>query len=146
MKKIYGIYPGSIKYLEEIDNLNEVELFLAIQSLNNYILTSKELNECDLQDDEYALEYLINKTKKFGVEIEKDKNGKIIKNGDFLNWCEYYMKYFTKVLSREEFRKFLDLKSRGYNVSKYLPNGSYLNYKKKILMKNKTYIKIPQTL
>ena len=148
--KIYGVYSGNIENLEEIEKLSEVELFLAISSLDNYILTYKRIQAynmtrgLDITEDEYALEYLINKTKKFGVELEKDKMGRVIKKGDYASWYEYFANYFGKVLSKEEFKKFIDLKSKGYNVSKYLPQESYLQYKKNIEEQDKRkLIKIP---
>jgi hypothetical protein len=131
--KIYGQYPGSIKNIEEIKKLNEVELFFAISSLYNDLLSSKAKDKnIDTVEDEYALEYLMNQTEKFGVELEKSDDGRIIKSGDYASWYEYHLHYFNKKLKRNEFMQFLELKSRGYNVSKYLPNDSYLEYKKKI--------------
>lgn len=149
-KKVYGVYSGSIENLKEIDKLSEVELFLAISSLDNYILKYKRIQAynmirgLDITEDEFALEYLINKTKNFGVELEKDKEGRVIKTGDYAGWYEYFAKYFNKVLSKEEFRKFIELKSKGYNVSQYLPQESYLDYKKsKEEQAKKAFMKIP---
>lgn len=146
-KKIYGEYPGSIKNVEDVNKLTEVELFLAISSLENYLLTYKRVTAfnmskgIDISDDEYALEYLINRTQNFGVELEKDIQGKVIKTGDYACWYQYFMQHFNKILTRGEFKKFLELKSKGYNVSRYLPNDSYLEYKNKIRkFPDKTYI------
>lgn len=149
-RKVYGEYQGNIKNIDEIEKLNEIELFLAISSLESYILSYKRIlaynmtRGIDITEDEYALEYLINKTEKFGVELERDKDGRIIKTGDYSNWYQYHNNHFARTLSREQFREFLDLKSKGYNVSKYLPNDSYLEYKKRIQeQKGRQLIKIP---
>jgi len=110
-KKIYGVYPGSIKNLEEVENYSELELFLAIYSLESYILSYKRIvaynmiKGVDTQESEYALEYLINKTQKFGVEIEKDSIGKSIRIGDYASWYEYYLTYVSSILNKEEFAK-----------------------------------------
>lgn len=151
MKKIYGEYKGNIENLEEIEKLSEVELFLAISSLEYYITTYKKIiaynmsRGMDITEDEYALEYLINRTQNFGVELKKDKQGRVIRTGDYASWYEYHHNHFGKILTKDEFKKFLELKTKGYNVSKYLPNESYLEYKKKLIasQNKKQHLKIP---
>ena len=80
-KKVYGVYSGSIENLKEIDKLSEVELFLAISSLDNYILKYKRIQAynmtrgLDITEDEFALEYLmhINYSLYFNCNIYKIK-------------------------------------------------------------------------
>ena len=148
MEKVYGVYPGNLSNLDEIKKLTESELFMVISSLENYLLQYKRIavrnaSRCfDISEDEYALEFLIGKTAGFGVELEKDENGKVIRTGDYASWCEFHMKNFE---SSMDFKKFLDLKAKGYNVSRYIPNSSYLEYKKRVEeVQRKQIIKIPQ--
>ena len=141
-KKVYGIYPGNLQDIQAINKLSETELFMAISSLDYYILAYKRVQvynggrSIDITEDEYALEYLINKTRNFGVELQKDERGKVIKIGDYAGWYQYHLTHFSKVLTKEEFDKFLDLKTKGYNVSRYLPEYSYLEYKKRMEHQN----------
>ena len=81
-KKIYGVYPGILSNEEKINSLDEAELFLNLDSMSKFIMKChqdialKRLPEIDLTEANYALEYLIYQTTRFGVAIPLPEEGK----------------------------------------------------------------------
>ena len=76
--RIYGIDPGSIKEVEKINNLDEIDLWLTIDGLGyhiwwcNHAMSHGRIEKVDLTEEQYALEYLVYQTRKFGVELPED--------------------------------------------------------------------------
>ena len=109
-KKIYGIYPGYIKNTQDIEEMGPSELFLYISYLSRYINNTMEfVNEnvenVDLSEEEYTLDYLIYQTTKFGIDIPEPEFGKRIEITDsFMDWYKIYYKYFKSIMSEEEYR------------------------------------------
>ena len=107
-EKIYGIYSGSLQWPEMIDKLNEVDLYLQIDALKEniywkYKMASAAHSELNTTEDDYALEYLIYKTKKFGTKIPEPKRGQHIRiTEEYERWYEYYENHFKKNLTEEE--------------------------------------------
>lgn len=131
-KKIYGLYPGSIKNVSEIDNLNEVDLYFAIDSMNGYIINCNKIMSynhdinIDLTEEQYALEYMIYQTKKFGTDVSEPKEKQHIKTTDtYWKWFRFYDNYFKNELSKKDLKKFTKAKNTGKDVSKYLPKDKW---------------------
>lgn len=153
--KVYGMYPGNIENfignIKIIDALGEFELFMFISSLTNYLNALKQvasfntLEVNDIKETIYALEYMVSKTEKFGVILEKDNTGRLSSSEDYINWYKFHSNYFSKTLSKEELQKFLELKSRGYSLSRYLPDSSYIDYKTKENLEKNNIIKYRRT-
>ena len=89
-EKIFGIYPGSIKDIDAVKKYSASELREQIFRISNKI--KDELNEDnisiqDILEDQYALEYLMQQTRQFGVLLPVPEKGKHIKATDsFNNW------------------------------------------------------------
>lgn len=148
-KENYEVFSNNIRKISNIDRFDEIELFLAISSLEYYILTYERIKAynagmgIDISGDKNLLECMIKKTQKFGVQLELDEDGKVIRSGDYMGWYEYHATHFNRTLSKEEFKKFIEMKSKGYNISKYLPSVPYLEYKNQKQEQKRTLMKIP---
>lgn len=103
-----------------VEVLTEVNVFLNILEKESLILAYKRnmvfglSKGLDISLDEMDLNILKKSTQVFGVS--KD---------EYLNWYEYYLRHFNKVLNKEQFREFLDKRSKGEDVTSYLPLKTY---------------------
>lgn len=137
--KIYGIYPGSIEDVEKINNLNEIDLFLAIDSLS-YSLWKKKKDislNIDTTEDEYALDYMIYQTTKFGVDLSIPIDGnRIFKTSSYIAWYSFYKNHFKK--NKDTWKRFLYAKKNNFDISEYLPKGNWKDlYEKQKTLKLK---------
>ena len=143
--KKYGEYPGIYQTeIDTIDGKSEGELWLEITNLEYFIngmVANAKKNKNDLtllktrlKEYEYSLEYLISKTKKFGVDIEKTKiRGHIIKNDSYNAWYKWWSDYFNS-FTTEQAREFNILLEDGESISGYRPQG---NWKENIISSKK---------
>ena len=80
--RIYGIDPGSIKDVDEFNNLDEIDLWMNIDGLGFYLwycnheMADGRMSRVDLTEEQYAMEYMVYQTKKFGVELRDPEEGK----------------------------------------------------------------------
>jgi len=130
--KIYGIYPGSIKDVEKINELDEINLYFMIDALGGHIwrcrhdMSHGRIPEFDLTEEQYALEYMVYQTKKFGVELEEPEIDKhIIATPSYRAWFNFYDNHFKNVLNNEQWNTFQQKQINGEDVSEYLPNGNW---------------------
>lgn len=126
--KIYGIYPDNIQNVNEVNNFDEVSLYLTIDSLNTYIkkceidIENGDMPFIDLSEEKYALEYLIYQTTKFGVILPTPSYDKhIIITDSFNNWFNFYNNHFKNVLTKDEWNSFLMKRENGQDTSMYMP-------------------------
>lgn len=137
-EKLYGIYEGCIKDKEVINNLNELELFWCIYELGNYLWDCENyVNKDDkvrmnLDEELYALEYMIYQTKKFGVKLEESLSHLKITDS-YRKWYKYYADYYEYVLNDIEREELGLLIINGFDTTKYLPQNHYV--------KNRKYLK-----
>ena len=126
--RIYGIDPGSIKDVERINNLSEVDLYLAIEAIGSHIWRCKHdmakgrIPKIDLTEEQYALEYLVYQTTKFGVELpapEIDKH--IIPTPSYNAWYNFYSNHFKNVLTDAQWNAFQQAQKNNQEVSKFMP-------------------------
>lgn len=130
--RTYGLDSGSIKNPKEIDDYDEIDLFLAIDSLGAHIFNCNHnmrrgnIPIIDLTEEEYAFEYLINKTRKFGVELNEPEEGKHIRRTpSYSAWYSFYYNHFHKELDDDQWNLFIELKKQGKDVSMFLPKGNW---------------------
>ena len=130
--KIYGIYPGCIKDVDAINNMSEIDLWLTIDGLGyhiwycNHQIAHERIERVDLTEEQYAMEYMVYQTKKFGVELSEPEIGKHIEPSmSYAAWYSFYSNHFKNVLSDEEWNAFMNAKNLGEDISKYLPQGSW---------------------
>ena len=128
----YGIYPGIIKDPGRINNLGEVELYFAIDHLGGYIwqcnhdMADGRMPEIDLLEEQYALEYLVYQTTKFGVELPKPEKGKhITPTPSYWAWFRFYDNHFKNVLTKEQWDAFLKAQDNNKDTSEFMPSGHW---------------------
>lgn len=131
-KRIYGIDPGSIKEIDKINSLDEIDLWMQIDALGyhiwycNHAMAHGRIEKVDLTEENYAMAYLVYQTIKFGVELPEPEEGKyIIPTPSYYAWYSFYSNHFKRVLTDKEWEEFTYLKSKGEDISKYLPKGSW---------------------
>ena len=130
--RIYGLDPGSIKEVEKINELDEIGLWLAIDGLGyhiwwcNHAMSHGRIEKVDLTEEQYALEYLVYQTRKFGVELPEAEEWKhVVGTLSYYTWYSFYSNHFKKNLTDKDWQQFQILKASGEDVSKYLPEGSW---------------------
>jgi len=145
--RIFGLDPGAIKNPEQIDNLSEIDLYFAIEGLGlhiwcrQYEMAHNRSQNIDLTEQQFALEYLVYQTTKFGVDLPVPKKGYHIETTDSYNvWYKFYYNHFNNILSKEQFEKFQEKKLKGQNIEEFMPKGDWrdlLNEKSKTLSRLK---------
>lgn len=136
--RVFGIDKGSIQDVEKINNLSEVDLFLAIEGLGGHIwrcmhdMSHGRIEEIDLTEEQYALEYMVYQTTKFGVELPEPQPYKHIEKTPSYNaWYNFYRTHFKETLSQEEWDAFAIAKKSGMDVSQFMPTGDWRDLLKK---------------
>ena len=130
--RIYGIDPGSIKDVNSVASLSEVDLFFQIHGLGGHIWRCKHdmshgrIPVIDLTEEQYALEYLVYQTTKFGVDIPEPEIDKhIAKTPSYTAWYNFYANHFNNVLTDNDWKEFVALRSSGQDVSMFMPKGNW---------------------
>jgi len=130
--KIYGIYPGCIKDVEAVNNLDEANLYLMIDSLGGHIWRCKHdmahdrIPEFDLTEEEYALEYMVYQTTKFGVELEEPSlDNHIVPTPSYKAWYKFYDNHFKNVLTDIEWNEFQRAQQKGLDTTVFMPKGNW---------------------
>ena len=150
--KISGLYPGSLKdIVDHIDTLDETELFLLLKEvrerkrdcLPRIVASNNSLEEIEnLREINYAEEYLIYQTKRFGVDVPEPEKDKKISgaNESFISWYAYFVDHFSK-LTIAQIDDFNFKRSVKSDISMYKPEMSWRNYQNIIDMKLSAYKK-----
>ncbi len=130
--RIYGIDPGSISDVEEIKNLNEVDLYFAIDAMGAHIWRCKHdmshgrISEIDLTEEQYALEYMVYQTTKFGVELpEPEMDKHITATPSYNAWYKFYADHFKHTLTNEQWKAFQQAEREGQDTSSFMPSGHW---------------------
>ena len=90
--------------------------------------------ETNLTEEQYALDYMIYQTNRFGTKITIPKAGKqIILTPAYNAWYGFYSDYFNLVLSDEEWKAFLNARRNNQDVSAFLPSGKWQDTLEKYL-------------
>ena len=130
--RIYGIDPGCIKDVDAVNNMNEVDLWLTIDALGyhlwycNHAMAHNRIEYVDLTEEQYAIEYLVNQTKKFGVELEEPAIDKhITPTPSYRAWFKFYDNHFKNVLTNEQWNAFQQAQKDGQDTSAFMPTGNW---------------------
>ena len=131
-KRIYGLDPGSIKNTDQINKLSEIDLYFVIDALGyhiwscNHQMSHNRIPKIDLTEEQYALEYLVYQTRKFGVEIPDAEEGKHVERTQSYDaWFRFFNNHFNNVLTDKQFKEFQLRKTKGENVDEFMPQGSW---------------------
>ena len=130
--RIYGIDSGCISDVEAINNLSEVDLYFAIDALGGHIWRCKHdmahgrIPKFDLTEEQYALEYMVYQTTKFGVEIPEPEIDKhITRTPSYNAWFKFYSNHFKDVLTDEQWDAFQQAQEEGQDTSAFMPSGHW---------------------
>ena len=141
-ERIYGIDPGSITDVEKINTMDEIDLWMYIDALGyhiwycNHAMAHNRIPKVDLTEEQYAIEYMVNQTRKFGVELPEPELGKhIVQTESYWNWYKFYSDHFKNKLTNEEWNAFIEAKTKGKDISKFLPQGSWKKTEKQKKLK-----------
>ena len=131
-EKIYGLYPGSLRNIKRANNLNEYELYLEIDRLASRIRRISDAQkygkaqDVDLTEDQYALEYLVNLTRNFGIELPIPMSGRhIIPTPSYWKWIKFNDQHFKHTLTDIQWEAFQLSRLYGIDVSHFLPKGNW---------------------
>jgi len=140
--KIWGVYNTFVNP-EALDDLDEIDIWKGIDNLGGAIFWArhdagkpwrKDSME-DLLNAQYNLEYLVYLTRKFGVEFSKEpsETEHVEASKSYKAWFEFWHNHF-EAMPQEVYDQFVDDKSKGKDISKYMPKGTW----KDLLEKEKT--------
>lgn len=122
--KTFGIYPGNV----DIKDIGEFELFLSIKILTDAIYTlvysNEKLSMDDMLEMQYGLEYLMYKTKTYGLDVSEPCYPEHITAGPlFDEWYQYYSSYLEQ-LDESKIEEINNCLKNGESVEKYAPSFS----------------------
>lgn len=139
-EKIWGVYqtafdPEKIEELDEIDIWKKIdnlggEIFWAIHDFNKPWRNGESWE--DITNAQYALEYLIYYTRKYGVEFSREPSvSEHVERSDSYNaWYNFWKNHFDS-MSEEEYNAFVDDKFNGKDISKYMPTDTWKEHYEK---------------
>ena len=134
IERIWGSY-NTFENPEYFENLSELDIWCMIDKLREdifwtrYDINTKGEDNSKLHqliNAQYNLEYLMCLTKRFGVKFDKEpsKTEHVEGSESFNSWYEFWANHFYS-MSDEVYQSFVLDKSRGKDISRFLPNGSW---------------------
>ena len=132
--KQYGKYDGGFfKDPNFISQCTEQELYHIINMIGGMIWRANHdaadgriTGNFDLSKEQYAIEYCVMQTTRFGVEIPEPKEGEHVERTASYNaWFKWWNEYFQHTLRQEDFDAYNKKASAGEDVSKYRPAGDW---------------------
>lgn len=133
-KKQFGKYDGGIlKDPSYVATCKEQELYFYINSLGGIIwrlrhdMADGRIKEnLDLMPYQYAIEYCIMHTPRFGVKINEPEEGEHVKATDsYWAWFRWWDEYFQRTLTDEEYKDYQQRLNNGEDISKFHPTGDW---------------------
>ncbi len=129
--RIYGINPGNLPYPEKVVAASEAELFLTI---NTYRTTMSMMNHATKRDEEpvdlteydYALDFCVYQTRKFGVELpDAEIDKRVTRTSSFVSWAIFWDNHFSNNLNEKEKAAYSQARKKGEDVSAFMPKVSW---------------------
>lgn len=103
-EKKFGLYPGALskRDIKKIEAGDESTLFIEIRKINSFLRLMthgvESFSNNEITEMQYAFEYCILKTKKYGVEVENPKDSEHVKiTTSFQKWYEWWDNIYSKV-------------------------------------------------
>lgn len=133
-EKQFGKYDGGI--LEDpsiVNNCTEQRLYSLIDSLgyriwrlNHDMADGRIKPNIDLMPYQYAIEYCVMHTTRFGVEISEPKEGEHVKaTKSYWAWFKWWDNYFKRTLTDEEYEEYERKSEKREDISKFRPTGDW---------------------
>lgn len=130
--RIYGIDPGSIKDVAPFKTMGEIDLYFNINAMGHHIwscwhnMLHETIPEINLTEEQYALEYMVYQTTRFGVELPEPQIDKhIVKTPSYSAWFNFFDNHFQNILTDAEWEAFQRAQKNKQDVSKYMPKGNW---------------------
>ena len=133
-EKQFGKYDGGIlKDPSIVNTCREQELYRMIEAfgykiwrLNHDMADGRIKENIDLMPYQYAIEYCVMHTTRFGVEISEPKEGEQVKaTKSYWAWFKWWDNYFKNTLTDEECEEYEHKSERGEDISKFRPTGDW---------------------
>ena len=133
-EKQFGKYDGGIlKDHSIVNTCTEQELYRMIEAfgykiwrLNHDMADGRIKENIDLMPYQYAIEYCVMHTTRFGVEISEPKEGEQVKaTKSYWAWFKWWDNYFKNTLTDEECEEYEHKSERGEDISKFRPTGDW---------------------
>jgi hypothetical protein len=128
--RIDGIDPGCVNP-NEVEAYSEWELFFAIDSLGYYLWWQKHeeshgrVEHVDLTDQQYGISYLVNQTKKYGVELPEPKVDQFLAATEsYHKWYQFW-KTWMKSFSDSNWKILEEKMKNKEDISDYLPKKKW---------------------
>lgn len=84
------------------------------------------MKKIDLTEENYAIEYMVYQTTKFGVELPEPAIDKHITATPSYNaWYQFYANHFKYTLSNEEWNAFQEAHRTGKDITSFMPSGHW---------------------
>jgi len=103
-----------------------------IDSLGGHIWRCKHdmahdrIPKFDLTEEEYALEYMVYQTTKFGVELEEPTiDNHVIATPSYKAWYKFYDNHFKNILTDIEWNEFQRAQQKGLDTTVFMPKGNW---------------------
>lgn len=128
-EKQFGQYDGGVfKDPNILKTCTEQDLYFNIRSLDEeiYFLAVNE-ETVDLTNEQYAYEFCVMQTRRFGVELEQPKEGHVKTTASFWKWYLWWDEYFQRTLTLKQWNEYENKRSKGEDVSQYRPKGDWRN-------------------
>ena len=133
-EKIYGVY-NTFGDSEALEALDEIDIWRMIDNLGGSIFWtlhdsskpwSNNVSKKDLVTALYNLEYLVYSTRRFGVEFSKEPSitEHVERSESYNTWFKFWQNHF-KSMTNKEYDQFIDDKTSGKDISKYMPSNSW---------------------
>lgn len=133
-KKEFGKYDGGLLSDSScVLTCTEQQLYFYINAFGGMIWRLKHdmahgriKEEIDLTPYQYAIEYCVMHTPRFGVEIEEPKEGEHVKTTkSYWAWFKWWDEYFQRTLSQEEYDDYMNKVRNGEDISQFRPKGDW---------------------
>lgn len=132
-KKQFGKYDGGmLKDPSCVENCTEQQLYFYINTFGGMIWRLKHdmahgrIGEVDLTPYQYAIEYCVMRTPRFGVKIEEPAEGGHVKTTDsYWAWFRWWDEYFQKTLTDKEYQEYIRKSNDGEDISQFRPKGDW---------------------
>ena len=136
IKKIWGLYCPPIFEPQNLENLSEIDVWKAIDNIGAILFwdlhdRNKPWRQPGMTaeqriDAQYALEYLVYYTRKFGVEFSKmpTEEEHVEKSETYEYWYSFWSNHF-KSMTKEEYQRFIEDKISGKDITEYLPEKTW---------------------
>jgi hypothetical protein len=79
----------------------------------------------DMTEEKYAIAYLGNQTRKYGVELPEPTENPLTPSESYWKWFRFYDDHFKNVLSKEDLEAFVKAKKTGEYILPFMPKGSW---------------------